>query len=341
MLTKARSGDEEAFRALTEPYRREIEVHCYRILGSGQDAEDLVQETFLAAWRGLDSFEGRASVRTWLYRIATNRCLNALRDASRRPGAGSGSGSGSGLDLLPPDPPEPTRVGDPLWLQPYPDALLEGIADDAPGPDQRYEAREAVALAFVAGLQHLPPSQRAILVLRDVLGFRAAEVATMLDMSEAAVNSGLARARSAFETRLPSADRSRTPAPSSPRERELVDRFADAFEGGDVDAIVALLTDDAWLTMPPVPLEYQGPAAIGNFLSVVPAGGDLQRFRMVPTRANGQPAFGLYLRDPHCPVAHGTGIVVLTLSGDRIAAIRVFHDTGLLPLFGLPRTMQA
>src|SRR3954451_3070255 len=339
MLTKARSGDEEAFRELTEPYRREIEVHCYRILGSAQDAEDLVQETFLAAWRGLDSFEGRASVSTWLYRIATNPCLNALPDASgRSPGSGSG---GPGLDLLPPDPPEPTRVGDPLWLQPYPDALLEGIADDAPGPDQRYEARESVALAFVAGLQHLPPSQRAILVLRDVLGFRAAEVASMLDVSEAAVNSGLARARSAFETRLPSADRSRVPAPSSARERELAGRFADAFEGGDVDAIVALLTDDAWLTMPPVPLEYQGPEAIGHFLSVVPAGGDLERFRMVPTRANGQPAFGLYLRDPHCPVAHGTGIVVLTLSGERIAAITVFHDTGLLPLFGLLRTVQA
>src|SRR3954452_3536033 len=336
MLTQARSGDEEAFRELTEPYRREIEVHCYRILGSAQDAEDLVQETFLAAWRGLDSFEGRSSVRTWLYRIATNRCLNALRDASRRPGA-----DGAGLDLLPPDRPEPTRVGDPLWLQPYPDALLEGIADDAPGPDQRYEAREALALAFVAGLQHLPPAQRAILVLRDVLGFRAAEVASMLDVSDAAVNSGLARARSAFETRLPSADRSRAPAPSSPRERELVDRFADAFEGGDVDAIVALLTDDAWLTMPPVPLEYQGPAAIGTFLSLVPAGGDLQRFRMVPTRANGQPAFGVYLRDPQCPVAHGTGILVLTLSGAQVAAITVFHDTGLLPLFGLPRTVQA
>src|SRR3954463_8792742 len=199
MLTKARSGDEEAFRALTEPYRREIEVHCYRILGSAQDAEDLVQETFLAAWRGLDSFEGRASVRTWLYRIATNRCLNALRDASRRPGAASGSGSGApGLDLLPPDRPEPTRIGDPLWLQPYPDALLEGIADDAPGPDQRYEARERRALAFVAGLQHLPPAQRAILVLRDVLGFRAAEVAEILDTTEVAVNSLLRRARTAL-----------------------------------------------------------------------------------------------------------------------------------------------
>ena len=328
---RARAGDEAAFRALTEPYRREIEVHCYRILGSVQDAEDLVQETFLAAWRGLAAFEGRASVRTWLYRIATNRSLNALRDASRRPGA---------LEL-PPDRPEPTRVGDPLWLQPYPDALLDGIADDAPGPDQRYEAREALALAFVAGLQHLPPAQRAMLVLRDVLGFRAAEVAELLDVSEAAVNSGLQRARSAFETRLPSAGRERAPLPQSARERELVGRFADAFEGGDVDAIVALLTDDAWLTMPPVPLEYQGPAAIARFLSTVPAGGELQRFRLVATRANGQPAFGFYLADPQCPVAHGVGILVLTLEGDRISALTSFHDTGVFPWFGLPRTLPA
>jgi RNA polymerase sigma-70 factor (TIGR02960 family) len=329
---QARAGDEAAFRALTEPYRREIEVHCYRILGSVQDAEDLVQETFLAAWRGLEAFQGRASVRTWLYRIATNRCLNALRDASRRPADAVG---------LPPSRPEPTRVGEPLWLQPYPDVLLDGIADDAPGPDQRYEAREALGLAFVAGLQHLPPAQRAMLVLRDLLGFRAAEVAELLDVSEAAVNSGLQRARSAFETRLPSAGLERAPLPQSPRERELVGRFADAFESGDVDGIVALLTGDAWLTMPPVPLEYQGPDAIARFLSTVPAGGELQRFRLVATRANGQPAFGFYLADPQCPVAHAVGILVLTLEGDRISALTAFHDTGVFPWFGLPRTLRA
>jgi RNA polymerase sigma-70 factor (TIGR02960 family) len=332
--TRARAGDEAAFRALTEPYRREIEVHCYRILGSVQDAEDMVQETFLAAWRGLEGFEGRASVRTWLYRIATNRCLNALRDASRRPGGTTGA------PALPPDPPEPTRVADPLWLQPYPDVLLDDIPDGAPGPDQRYEAREALALAFVAGLQHLPPAQRAMLVLRDVLGFRAAEVAATLDTSEAAVNSGVQRARSAFETRLPSAGRERAPLPQSARERALVGRFADAFESGDVDAIVALLTDDAWLTMPPVPLEYQGPAAIARFLSTVPAGGELQRFRLVATRANGQPAFGFYLRDAQCPIAHAAGILVLTLEGDRISALTSFHDTGVFPSFGLPRTVR-
>jgi RNA polymerase sigma-70 factor (TIGR02960 family) len=331
--TRARAGDEQAFHALAERHRHELQVHCYRILGSPQDAEDLVQETLLAAWRGLDGFAGRSSVRTWLYKIATNRCLNALRDASRRPGGGAPD--------LPPEPPEPTRVADPLWLQPYPDALLDAIPDAAPGPEQRYEAREAVGLAFVAGLQRLPPSQRAILVLRDVLGYRASEVAELLDMSTASVNSGLQRARAALEGRLPAAARERAPLPRSAAERRLVGRFADAFEAGDVDTVVELLTDDAWLTMPPVPLEYQGRERIARFLSVVPAGGDLRRFRLVPTRANGQPAFGLYLRDPQSPIAHASGMLVLTLEGERIAALTAFHDTAVFPLFGLPRRLPA
>ena len=329
--TRARAGDERAFQALTERYRRELQVHCYRMLGSPQDAEDLVQETLLAAWRGLDDFASRSSVRTWLYRIATNRCLNALRDASRRPGGTAPE--------LPPEPPEPSRVGEPLWLQPYPDALLDAIPDAAPGPEQRYEALEAVGLAFVAGLQRLPPSQRAFLVLRDVLGYRAAEVAEMLGTSTASVNSGLQRARAALEARRSPAPRERAPLPRSAAERRLVGRFADAFERGDVDAVVALLSDDAWLTMPPVPLEYQGRERIARFLSTVPAGGDLSRFRLVATRANGQPAFGFYLRDPHCPIAHATGILVLTLEGERIAAITAFHDTAVFRHFGLPRTL--
>jgi RNA polymerase sigma-70 factor (TIGR02960 family) len=333
-LALARAGDEEAFRELTDPYMHELQVHCYRILGSVQDAEDMVQETLLAAWRGLDRFGARASLRTWLYRIATNRCLNAMRDAGRRP-----------RELppgprLPPDPPRPTRRSDPVWFEPYPDVLLEGVPDVRPGPESRYEAREAIGLAFVAGLQHLPPAQRAVLVLSDVLGFRAAEVAEMLDTTETAVRSSLRRARAAFESRLPARDRERAPLPSSPRERELVGRFADAFESGDVDGIVALLTDDAWLTMPPVPLEYQGPAAIGRFLSTVPVGGALDRFRLVATRANGQPAFGFYVKDLHCPIARAAGLMVLTLEGDRLSAITAFHDTGLLPAFGLPRTLR-
>jgi len=330
--TRARAGDEQAFEALTEPYRRELQVHCYRIVGSPQDAEDLVQETLLAAWRGLDGFAGRSSIRTWLYRIATNRSLNALRDASRRPG---------GAPDLPPDRPEPTRVSDPLWLHPYPDALLDFVPDAAPGPEQRYEAREAVGLAFVAGLQRLPPSQRAILVLRDVLGYRASEVAEMLDTTAAAVNSGLQRARSALEERLPAAGRERAPLPRSAAERRLVGRFADAFEAGDVEALVELMTDDAWLTMPPLPLEYQGRELIARFLSSVPAGGDLSQFRLVATRANGQPAFGFYQRDAQCPIAHATGILVLTLEGERVAALTAFHDTAVFPLFGLPRTVAA
>jgi RNA polymerase sigma-70 factor (TIGR02960 family) len=331
LLERARAGDGAAFRDLTDPYRRELQVHCYRILGSVQDAEDLVQETMLAAWRGLDGFEGRASLRGWLYRIATNRCLNALRDRGRRP-----------RELPPPpepppEPPQPTRHAEPAWLEPYPDALLEGVPDRSPGPEARYETREAVALAFVAALQHLPPRQRAVLVLRDVLGFRAAEVAAILESSEPAVNNALQRARAALDARLP--ERDTAPAPRSAVERELVGRFADAFESGDVDRVVALLTDDAWLTMPPAPFEYQGPAAIAGFLSTVPAGGALERFVLVPTRANTQPAFGCYLRDAHAPIAHAYGLMVLTLDGERISAITGFADTGVFPHFGLPRTL--
>jgi RNA polymerase sigma-70 factor (TIGR02960 family) len=328
-LTRARAGDEEAFRELTDPYRCELQLHCYRIVGSVQDAEDLLQETLLAAWRGLEGFEGRASLRAWLYRIATNRCLNALRDAGRRP-----------RDLPPPpESPAPTRREDPIWLEPYPDVLLEGSPDLAPGPEARYETRESIGLAFVAGLQHLPPRQRAVLVLRDVLGFKTTEVADMLGSTEASVNSALQRARSTLQARLPAGERERAALPRSAAERALVGRFADAFEGGDVDGVVALLTDDAWLTMPPEPLEYQGPAAIARFLSTVPAGGALERFRLVATRANSQPAFACYLRDPVSPVARAYGLMVLTLEGDRVSAITGFPDTSVFPHFGLPRTL--
>ena len=279
ILSRARAGDEDAFRELTDPYRRELQLHVYRIVGSAQDAEDLLQETLLAAWRGLEQFQGRASVRAWLYRIATNRALDALRASRRRP---------EELQQMT-EVPEPTRRAEPIWLQPYPDVQLEAIPDEAPGPEARYETKEAIALAFIAGLQHLPPQQRAVLVLRDVLGFRAGEVAGMLETSEPSVNSLLRRARAAFETRLPAAGRERAPLPNSKRERHIVGRLADAFEAGDIDGVVALLTDDAWLTMPPEPYEYQGRAVIGAFLSdrAVRRGAPL---RLVPTRANGQPA---------------------------------------------------
>jgi len=329
LLMRAAQGDEEAFRALTAPHRRELQVHCYRILGSMQDAEDVLQETLLAAWRGLERFEERASLRAWLYRIATNRCLNALRDAGRRPP----------LDL-PFDPPEPTRVGEPTWLEPYPDVLLEGVIDASPGPDARYETRETVELAFIAALQQLPPRQRAALVLRDVLGFHAAEVAEMLDSSVDSVKGALKRARATLDQRLPPADRDRSPLPDSPGERELVRRFADAFEADDIDGVVALLTEDAWLTMPPGTLEYQGRSVIASFLRELAAGRRGRRSRLVPTRANTQPAFATYRTDPHSPISHATGLIVLTLEGEQIAAITQFLDTSILSRFGFPRTLR-
>jgi RNA polymerase sigma-70 factor (TIGR02960 family) len=328
-IARARAGDEDAFRELTDPYRRELQLHVYRIVGSAQDAEDLLQETLLAAWRGLERFEGRASVRAWLYRIATNRSLDALRASRRRP---------EDLQRLT-EVTEPTRQTEPIWLEPYPDVLLEGIPDQAPGPEARYETKETIALAFIVGLQHLPPQQRAVLVLRDVLGFRAGEVAEMLDTSEPSVNSLLRRARAAFQSRLPAAGRERAPLPNSKLERDVVGSFADAVEAGDIDTVVALLTDDAWVTMPPEPWEYQGPTAIGVFLRdrEVRRGAPL---RLVPTRANTQPAFGCYLPVPLTDIARPYALFVLTLEGDGISAITWFGDSSVFPHFGLPRMLR-
>jgi RNA polymerase sigma-70 factor (TIGR02960 family) len=327
LLSRARAGDEPAFRELTDPFRRELELHCYRILGSLQDAEDMLQETLLAAWRGLDEFQERASLRTWLYRIATNRCLNLLRSRARRP-----------AEEVPPmpEPPSPTRRSEPLWLQPYPDVLLEGLPDSAPGPEARYETREATALAFVAGLQRLPPLQRTALVLRDVLGFSAGESASILETTEASVKGALQRARAAVAERP--IDSSRAPVPGSRQERELVGRFVDAVERGDTEAVVAMLAHDAWVTMPPYPFEYNGKEAITAFLE------DRARLRgaplrVVPTRANGQPAFGCYLDDRHAPIARPFGFMVLTLDGEQISAITFFGDTSVFARFGLPRML--
>jgi RNA polymerase sigma-70 factor (ECF subfamily) len=327
-LTRARAGDEEAFRELTDPYRRELQLHIYRIVGSPQDAEDLLQETLLAAWRGLERFEGRASMRAWLYRIATNRSLDALRASRRRP---------EDMQRMT-EMPEPTRYGEAIWLEPFPDVLIEGIPDQAPGPEARYEAKEALALAFIVGLQHLPPQQRAVLVLRDVLGFRAAEVADMLETTEASVNSLLRRAREAFEVRLPASGRERAPLPNSKLERDIVGRFADAIETGDIDAVIALLTEDAWLTMPPEPYEYQGRATIGTFLRdrATVRGAP----RLVPTRANTQPAFGCYFPSPQTDIARPYALLVLTLEGDRISAITWFGGSSVFPHFGLPRILR-
>jgi RNA polymerase sigma-70 factor (TIGR02960 family) len=329
-LERARTGDEEAFRALTDPHRRELHVHCYRILGSVQDAEDMVQETLLAAWRGLGDFQERASLRSWLYRIATNRCLNALRDSGRRSPSMHGSDPPAGA-------PEPTRLGEPTWLQPYPDALLEGLPDRADGPDARYETKEAVGLAFVSGLQRMAPQQRAVLVLRDVLGYRAAEVAAMLETSEASVNSALQRARAALDA---APERPAGPAvPDSPARRRLLDHFAEAFEAGDVDTVLGLLREDAWIRMPPEPHEYTGRPAIGEFLRTRPLWREGGRLRLVPTHANGQPAFAYYMGDPQADICRIGGIFVLTLEGEEIVAITRFGEGGWLRWFGLPRKL--
>jgi RNA polymerase sigma-70 factor (ECF subfamily) len=332
-LARARAGDGEAFRELTDPHRRELQLHCYRMLGSAHDAEDMLQETLLAAWRGLGQFEERASMRSWLYKIATNRCLNALRDTGRRPAAAARSEWSA-------PPPEPTRRAEPLRLEPYPDALLDDLPDAAPGPEARYETKEAVALAFVAGLQRLPPRQRAVLVLRDVLGYPAAHAAGMLAVSEVSVNSALQRARATLAAQLPVAGRDSAPAPRSARERELTSRFADAFEAADTGRLVALLTEDAWLTMPPEPLEYQGHAAIAEFFQTRSWWG-ARVPRLVPTRASNQPAFGYYRADPPASVAHAHSLIVLTLAGGKICAITRFGDSSLFPGFGLPRTVPA
>ena len=299
--------DELAFGELAERYRAELQVHCYRMLGSVQDAEDIVQETLTAAWRGLPGFEGRASVRAWLYRIATNRCLNARRDARRAPAA----------PVPPFEPPEPTRHGDLPWLQPYPESLL---ADAAPGPEARYQARETIELAFITGLQRLPPRQLAVLLLRDVLGFRTAEVAAMLETSEIAVKASLQRARAAV-------GKHRRPVSAGADESALARRFADAYQADDIEAVIGLLTDDAWLVMPPAPHEYQGRAAIAGFLRASATWRDGRGFRLVPVRAGGQPAFASYYQD------QPAGLIVLTTDGDRISVISRFLDTSLFRYF--------
>jgi RNA polymerase sigma-70 factor (TIGR02960 family) len=236
--------------------------------------------------------------------------------------------------------PDPTRSGEPLWLEPYPDSLLGELSETAPGPEARYAARESVSLAFVAALQHLPPRQRAALILRDVLGFRVAEAAAILDCSLGAVNGALKRARAGIAGHLPPGARDRAPLPGSAHEQDLAARFAAAFERGDIDGIAALLTDDAWLTVPPLPFKYQG-AAAARFLAEISFRGGTRRLRLIPTRANGQPAFGCYVRDPPARIAHAHGLLVLTLDGDRVCAITRFIDNSVLPRFGLPRTLPA
>ena len=327
LISRARAGDGDAFKELTEPHRRELQVHCYRMLGSFADAEDALQDTLLAAWQGLAGFEERASIRTWLYRIATNRCLNARRAASRRPARE--------WDIPGVEPPEPTRLGEVVWLDPFPDALLEDAAGAPPGPEARYEQAESISLAFVTALQVLPPRQLAVLILRDVLGFRASEVAGMLDSTIESVTSALKRARASLQQRQPDAGREAPPSPGSPAEDAIVARFVSAYESADVDALVALLTDDVFMSMPPMPLEYEGRDVVARFWALLFGSG--RRFDLVPTRANGQPAVGSYVPGPD-GISHGTGLFVLTLAGDRICAMTRF-ESSVLPWFGLPRSL--
>jgi len=329
LVERARAGDGEAFRELTEPYRRELQVHCYRILGSVQDAEDAVQDTLLAAWQGLGGFEERASVRTWLYRIATNRCLNTLRSASRRPAR---EWNVPGVV-----PPEPTRLGEVVWLEPFPDSLLEGVTGMPPSPEVRYEQAEAVSLAFVTALQVLPPRQVAVLILRDVLGFHATEVAQMLDSTVESVTSALKRARASLERQRPPAGGEPPPASGSAAEDAITAKFTAAWESADIDALVALLTDDVFVSMPPMPFEYEGRDLVARFCASLFGAG--RRFDLVPSRANSQPAFGAYVRAP-AGISHGAGLYVLTLAGDRICAMTCF-DKSVLPWFGLPRSLPS
>ncbi len=324
LIDLARAGDGEAFGQLVGPYQRELQVHCYRMLGSVQAAEDAMQDALLAAWQGLGGFQERASIRTWLYQVVTTRCLNARRSARRRQGTSALPG---------PQPPSPTRLGEVTWLGPYPDDLLDGVAHAEPGPEARYETHEAISLAFITAVQLLPPRQRAVLILRDVLGFAAGEAAQILGGTEQSVTSALKRARATVRNRPPQGAEP-PPVPGSAREKQLIDRLTHAYETGNVDKIVALFTDDAWLTMPPAPLEYQGRDLIARFLAAI-SFRDGRTYRLVPTRANGQLAFGAYLREARPDAAQANSLLVLTLTGSRIQAMTRFEGR-MLPRFGLP-----
>ena len=333
VLARAAAGDHDAFRDLVQGHSHELQVHCYRILGSVQDAEDALQETLVSAWRSLGEFGQRSSVRTWLYQIATNRCLSMLRANSRRPRIAA--------PLPEATLPEAAGAGDaPPWLEPYPDVLLDHLVDQRPGPEARYENTEAISLAFITALQLLPARQRAALVLRDVLGYRAAEVARMLDTTEESVSSALKRARATMDSRLDgSGNRSGGPSRrlDDAAEQRLVAQFTAAMERADLDALIELLVTDVRLSMPPAMVEYRG---IGTAQRVLAAATFRpgRTYRVVPTRANGQPAIGLYLADPHASVYRAYCLLVITAAGDRITAITSF-TTDVMTRFGLPRTL--
>ena len=317
LLAAAGRGDEDAFRRLLEPYRGELHAHCYRMLGSLHDAEDAMQEASLRAWRGLARFEGRSSLRSWLYTIATNTCLNAIARRPKRV---------LPIDYAPasdPHTPPGQPVVESVWIEPYPDEVL-GLEDGLAAPEARYEQREGIELAFVAALQHLPANQRAALILREVLGFSAKECAEMLETSVASVNSALQRARAAVEERVPEQTQQATLRElGDDGLRDLVDRYVDAWERCDVDAFVAMLADDASFTMPPLATWYQGRDGIRTWAENSPMSGQW-RWRSVFVRANGQPALGFYSWDEgeqaHLPFA----LNVLTLRGSQVSDVTAF-----------------
>ena len=332
-LEAARSGDREAFDRLTEPYRHELQVHCYRMLGSLLDAEDVVQETMLKAWRKLDTYQARASLRAWLYKIATNTCLDAL-SAGRRRGLPYGLYPEAlhGAAALPP-------VSDPIWIEPFPDACL---APSPHSPEARYEAREAITLAFVVALQSLPARQRAVLILRDVLGWGAGEVGELLDFSPSAVYSALYRARRALERAHHGADlASLQSAPADPELGELLHRYVQAWEAADIDGLIRLLKEDATFGMPPLPSWHRGPEAIRDFvLRHVLDGEASGRWKLLQTRASGQPAFGWYRRDEGLASHTAFAIQVVTIEAGLIADVTTFGFPSLFPFFGLPMMLR-
>jgi RNA polymerase sigma-70 factor (ECF subfamily) len=330
VMEAARQGDEDAFAALVEPHRRELRALCYRMLGSVDDADDALQEIMLRAWRGLSRFEGRSSLRTWLYRIATNACLNRLERRPARtvpfdfgPAAGPGEGPGELLDEA-------------LWLGPYPDRFL---ADEETGPEAAALRAESVELAFVAALQRLPARARAVLILRSVLDYPAQETADMLGISVAAANSTLQRARTTLRSQVPGRSQQATVRDlGDDRVRDLVTRYARALETADVDGLLALLDEDATWAMPPMPAWYRGKEAIRAFLVDYPL---RHRWRHLPAQANGQPALGCYAWDPSEHAYLATALDVLTLDGDRIMAVMGFVDARAVALCGLPDRLPA
>jgi len=334
LLQAAREGDEDAYGRLVGPYRAELHAHCYRMLGSGPDAEDALQEALLRAWRGLPGFEGRSSLRSWLYKISTNACLKAIERRPKRVLPIDYAGPADPHD----GPSEPLLES--VWLEPYPDEQL-GLDRGLAGPDARYEQHEGVELAFTAALQHLPPRQRAVLVLRDVLGFSAREAAEALETTPVAVDSALQRAHKTVDERLPAQSQQATlRSLGDTALRDVVDRYVAAWERNDVDAVVAMLAEDARMTMPPLPSWYGGREAIATFLRGWPLS-DVKRWRLVPTSANAQPAFGGYIWEEETEIFTPHEVCVLTLRGAEIEEVTAFLTPAAFRQFGLPDLIRA